>query len=51
MDFKLLVLHQAGELGIPEDAGLRLYTALEPLYNSLSDVMDLGIYFHSVTRC
>ena len=51
MDVKALLLHHADELGMSEDVGISLYTALEPLCNSLSDVMDLGIYFHSVTRC
>ena len=51
MDFKALLFHHANELGILEEAGLQLYVALEPLFNSLREVMDLGIYFHSVTRC
>ena len=51
MDFKSLVLHHANELAIPVDDGLELVTALEPLCVSLGEVMDLGIYFHSATRC
>ena len=51
MDLKVLLLHHASELGLPEDIGLQLHAVLEPLYSSLGEVMDLGIYFHSVTRC
>ena len=51
MDAKTLFLHHANELGLPMEIGLSLYNALEPLCNSLSNVMDLGLYFHSVTRC
>ena len=51
MDFKDLLLHHASELGLLEDVGLQLYAALVLLISSFSDVMDLGTYFHSVTRC
>ncbi len=51
MDVEVLLLHHADELGMSEDVGISLYTTLESLCNSLSDVMDLGIYFHSMTRC
>ena len=51
MEFKALLLHHVDELGMSKDVGLELHDALLPLYDSLSDVMDLGIYFHSATRC
>ena len=50
MDFKALLLHHAKELSLAENIGLDLFAALEPLVSSLDDVMDVGIYFHSVTR-
>ena len=51
MDLKALLLHHADELGLPEEVGLQLHAMLGPLSSSLGEVMDLGIYFHSVTRC
>ena len=51
MEVKALFLHYADELGLSEDTGLKLHDALEPMISSLGSVMDLGIYFHSVTRC
>ena len=51
MDLKALIFHHGSELGFEGDVSLLLFDAMEPLYNSLGEMMDLGIYFHSVTRC
>ena len=51
MDFHALLLHHADELGLSREFGVQLHAALEPLRSSLGELMDLGIYFHNVTRC
>ena len=51
MDLKCLVSHHCSRLGFENEVALLLLEMLEPLYQSLSGMMDLGIYFHSATRC
>ena len=51
MEFQDLFTSKAMDLGIAPDNGLLLSVAVEPICKNLAEIMDLGIYFHSVARC